>query len=121
MTPKLVNVKEMIGTPNAILGSQGEKLYAALKPLLEQGQPVRLDFEGLRVLNSGFCNASVGRLYREMGAEAVQPRLECVNLATDRMKTALNDAIQLGQNPELLQSMQQAFEEYFQRDEEDKD
>jgi hypothetical protein len=112
MNPVVVRVNEVIGTPNAILGSQGSKLYTALKEALERGQAVVLDFDGIRVLNSGFCNAAVGRVYRERGIEANQ-FIKVENLLNERMQAALNDAIALGQNPNLLKAMQETMEAEF--------
>lgn len=80
--------------------------------MLEQGYSVVLDFQGIRVLNSGFCNAALGRLYREQGVE-VGRRIKFENLDNERMQAAVHDAIALGQNPNLLKAMQETLEAEF--------
>jgi len=119
MSKTSLKVLEVIQTPNAILGSQGEKLYEALMPLLAAGQVVELDFSDLRVLNSGFCNASVGRIYRELGADKAEAQLITSGTANERQESALNDAISLGQDPDLLKNMREAFEEYLEEQEQE--
>lgn len=105
----LISVKELIGTSNALLSSQGEIVFDAVIQPLEAGELVKLDFSGLNVLTSGFCNASVGRVFLELGAKEASQRIEIVNLANLRMEAALEDAIRLSQNPSLRDLSRFAF------------
>lgn len=71
-----INVKELVGE-NAMTLDDGEAIYSLIRPKLEAGETVELNFDGVQVFASPFFNAGIGRL------------LDGSNLTTDSLNTRL--------------------------------
>lgn len=106
---KRVSIIEIINTPNAIIKKFGEHLYLTLLPQIKLNQPVCIDFKGLNNLTSGFCNASIGRLYFEFPSTA-PILISFDNLSNNEIwSEKVNDAIYLAKNPNKAQLQDSAL------------
>lgn len=96
----VINITKVIGTPNAIIKKFGEQLYLTALPYITNNTPFTLDFSDIRNLTSGFCNASIGKLFLDF-PEATSQLLSYSNLdANSLWKEKVEDAIYLAKNPE---------------------
>jgi STAS-like domain of unknown function (DUF4325) len=73
-------VSQLIGNYGITL-DDGERLYAALYPLLEQGDTISLDFQDVTIFASPFFNAGIGRLLESFSAEQLNCHLIPINLS----------------------------------------
>jgi hypothetical protein len=95
---KEIQIIDIINTRNAILHEFGIRVYEAAKPYLEANQSILLSFEGLKNVTSGFCNASIGKLYLEYPDAIINLKgVEGHSIWNDK----INDAIMLAKNPEI--------------------
>lgn len=80
------------------LCADGEKALSyrshKVDPILDQVDCIRLDFEGVRNMNSSFANALVANLVSERGPDVLH-KLRFKN-CRPRVKTMLKSAIRLG-------------------------
>jgi hypothetical protein len=96
---KIINISEVIGTPNAIIQKFGDNLYNEIYPVFKSNNPIILDFRGLSNLTSGFCNASIGRLFSD-DFEKAKVLISFDSLSdNDIWKEKVFDAIDLAKNP----------------------
>lgn len=96
----VINISSLIGTPNAIIQKFGEILYTEAVPYINNNSLVTFDFDGIRNLTSGFCNASIGRLFLEFPSTA-DSLLHFINLNENSLwKEKVEDSIRLAKNPE---------------------
>lgn len=102
-----IKIFDIIGTPNAILHNFGLKVYDALKPYINKNIPVILSFESLKNVNSGFCNASIGKIYLEFKNAS---SLLIIKGADQNpiWKEKIEDSIILATNPEKIRLQDQA-------------
>lgn len=61
-----LNIKEIIGSSNAILRSSGASLYDIIISEIKENDKIVIDFSEIDNLTSGFCNASFGKLAMEI-------------------------------------------------------
>ena len=113
----VINISSSIGTPNAIIQKFGETLYTEALPFINNNTPVTFDFEGIKNLTSGFCNASIGRLFLEFPSTA-ESLLNFANLNKNSLwQEKVEDSIRLAKNPEeskLYDSALASLEYVFQ-------
>lgn len=74
-----LNIKEITG-PNCITLQDGQILYDKIHPKLQAGDPVELDFNGVRVFASPFFNAAVGQLLKDIPSERLNALLKITDL-----------------------------------------
>lgn len=101
---------DIINTRNAILHEFGIKVYNMAKPYLESNEPVCISFVGLKNVTSGFCNASIGKLFLEFAnADTLitMKGLEGQRIWSDKV----NSAIMLAKNPEKARIQNDAISE----------
>ncbi|MEH2179102.1 STAS-like domain-containing protein [Nostoc sp.] len=67
----------------AITADGGQKLYDQIHPLLLAGEPVELDFTGVKVFTSPFVNFGFGQLLKDISAEKLNQLVEFTSLNAD--------------------------------------
>ncbi|MEH2252618.1 STAS-like domain-containing protein [Nostoc sp.] len=67
----------------AITADGGQKLYEQIHPLLLAGEPVELDFTGVKVFASPFVNFALGQLLKDIPAEKLNQLVEFTSLNAD--------------------------------------
>ncbi|MEH2398292.1 MAG: STAS-like domain-containing protein [Nostoc sp.] len=67
----------------AITADGGQKLYDQIHPLLLAGEPVELDFTGVKVFASPFVNFAFGQLLKDIPAEKLNQLVEFTSLNAD--------------------------------------
>lgn len=108
-----IKVSDAIGTPNAILHSFGMTIYNTAKPIVQENQPVIIDFNGIRNLTSAFLHASIGNL---MTVNPNSVHLITVNgLTNPEWNEKLQEAIELALNPEKKDAIASELNELFNR------
>lgn len=90
---------DIISSPNAILHSSGLKIFESIAPYLSKGQSVALSFEGIKNITSGFCNASIGKVYLEYKNAAELLHIEGINSNPVGRRKIL-ESIDLATNPD---------------------
>lgn len=95
-----INIAEQIGTSNAIIQNLGNQIFEAASSFVKSGKSIILDFDGVKNLTSGFCNASIGQLYSTF------PSLSSEKIIIENVDKSsiwyekIQDSIILAQNPE---------------------
>src|SRR6266487_616811 len=96
----VINIADLIGTPNAIIKKFGEKVYQTSLYYIQSNIPVTFDFSGIKNMTSGFCNASIGKLFLDFPHTA-DNLISFSNLQENSIwKEKVEDSIYLAKNPE---------------------
>ena len=106
-----INILDIIKTQNAIIHRYGIAVYDVVKQYIDNGKKVILSFEGLKNITSGFCNASIGKLYSEFSE--TQDLLSFEKLDNYLWKEKVKDAIFLAENPDVSEIYASAVSEPF--------
>ena len=61
--PVTLTVKDVIGHKLCISVKDGEKVFAKVKAILNDGGRVRLSFKGVGLITGAFLNGAIGRLF----------------------------------------------------------
>ena len=104
-------IVQIIGTKNAITHNFGLKVYDVLFPLLQSGVSVNLSFKGIKNVSSGFCNASIGKLFAEI--PSTKELLSFTDISNSIWQDKISEAIALVSNPDLLTINDSAISELF--------
>jgi hypothetical protein len=105
-----LKIIDIINSQNAILHDFGIKVYDRIKHYLQKKQKVLLSFEGLKNVTSGFCNASIGKLYLQFpeAEELIQFKgLENHSIWQEKVNSAIN----LAKNPKKITLQNNAISE----------
>lgn len=105
-----IQIVDIINSKNAITHSFGLQVFEQVLPLLKNGVSVILSFAGLRNVTSGFVNASVGKLYLEIGNASDLLVFEGLD-EKEIWKEKVNSAILLASNPEKISIQNNAISE----------
>lgn len=109
----VINITNVIGTPNAIIKKFGEELYLTAIPYIRNNTPITLDFSDIKNLTSGFCNASIGKLFLDFPQTADQ-LISFSHLDENSLwKEKVEDAIYLAKNPEASKMYDSAIASLF--------
>ncbi|MFN8437330.1 MAG: STAS-like domain-containing protein [Cytophagales bacterium] len=114
MNPITLNIAEIIGTPNAIIQKFGNMVFEKASKYLESGATIILDFENISNLTSGFCNASIGKLYSTF------PKIADSNIIVTHIEKSsiwhekIQESIDLVKNPDKAKKIDDAILALFQ-------
>lgn len=72
-------IQKMVGE-DAITLDDGKSIHDRIKPELEAGHEVELDFEGVSVFASPFFNAAIGQLLKDLQPDDLNRLLQVRNL-----------------------------------------
>jgi hypothetical protein len=109
-----LNIKEIIGTPNAIIQRLGIQLFEYAYPHLSSGTYLVLDFSGITNLTSGFCNASIGQLYSSF-PQIASSHIKISNIDEGSIWIEkINDSIILATNPEKAEQIDSSILALFE-------
>lgn len=107
---KELKIIEVINTQNAILHEFGLQVFDRVKPLIEANEKVLISFEGLKNVTSGFCNASIGKLYLEF--KNADKFIHLIGLEGHPIwQEKVNSAIVLAKKPDLIDRQNNAIAE----------
>lgn len=95
---KIVVVKDVIGTPEAILMSFGKEVAEVVIKHLKKGHHVKVDFNGTKNVNINFTQGLVGSIYREFKAKQDRERVNFINPPNDFAQEEIDEAINLAKN-----------------------
>ena len=105
-----IKILDVIKTRNAILHDFGIKVFNVIKPILESNEEVCISFNGLKNVTSGFCNASIGKLFLEIEQAGKLIKIKGLE-GHDIWQDKVSDAINLAKNPERLRILNDAISE----------
>lgn len=95
---KIVVVKDVIGTPEAILHTYGLQIATDIKKHLRGGDTVKVDFKGTKHVNISFTHYMIHSIYKSYPKEG-RENLRFVNFPNKFAKKELEEALRL-ENPE---------------------
>jgi RNA binding exosome subunit len=78
-----VNVYSIIGNSFCVDAEDGEKVFEALKKILEQNNNAVISFLNVEMLTSAFLNTAVGRLYGLFDHEKIKSSLSLKDISDD--------------------------------------
>jgi hypothetical protein len=108
-----LNILAIIHTPIALLPEYGRLVFDVAKPMLANGEPVELDFEGVRHASTTFFHASVGELYLAF-PDTFEQLVSTANMDRADWKIKFDDALDLARNPHKIEDIRQAMEELLE-------
>jgi hypothetical protein len=111
MQKSLVQINQIIGSQNAITHNFGLKVYEFVLPLLSTGNFVELSFSGIKNVSSGFCNASIGKLFSDISN--AKSLLSFSDISNPLWYEKIEEAIKLISDPVLLEINDSAISELF--------
>ncbi|NVM66885.1 hypothetical protein FHW88_005203 [Mucilaginibacter sp. SG538B] len=110
----VINIAELIGTPNAIIQKFGLQVLEEAVKIIDSGNQVILDFSNLKNTTTGFFHASIGNLYKKYGEDFFQ----LVNVSSidkkDDWKEKYEEAINLVKNPQQASEIDFAIAKLFE-------
>lgn len=107
---KSFNIIDIINSPNAVTHTFGIKVYEVIYPLLKERSQVKISFNGLRNVTSGFTNASIGKIYIEFPWASECLTLEGVE--TNKIwEEKVRNAINLATNQDKIKLQNEAISE----------
>ncbi|MBV6441134.1 MAG: DUF4325 domain-containing protein [Haliscomenobacteraceae bacterium CHB4] len=110
MKKNLLHILDIIGTPNALLPEYGARIFKVARPLLAKGEPVELDFGGLRHASTTFFHSSIGELYLAF-PDKFERLVSAINMDRPDWKIKFEDALDLARNPRKVEDIRRAMEE----------
>lgn len=120
MTPRqpfnkmsLIQIHQLIGTPNAIIQKFGLQVFDEASKHLSKGEEVVLSFHDLRNATTGFFNASIGNIYKNF-PDTVEHllKLEGIDSNSD-WQEKIDEAIALVRDPAKAKALDQAIAALF--------
>ncbi len=95
----------------------GEKVYNLIYPELVAGNPVELDFAGVRFFASPFFNAAFGRLLKDLASEELDRLLKVSNMnpvGRNTLKLVIKDSEQYYRDPVYRKAVDEVFAEQLE-------
>src|SRR4051794_23410319 len=115
---KRVKVSDVVGN-QASTHQAGQRLHDLIEPALARGEPVELDFAGVRHFSALFFNASIGALIEGDGQDRLPPLLRYENLpplARGALESVVEYAVRRRTDPRWAAAMDQAVAKWSQRE-----
>lgn len=81
--PITAKVTAIVGGGLCVSSEDGQKVHDKIVPLLREGRPVALSFEGVDTLISAFLNAAIGQLYGEFSEEQIRQLLSVKDMTPE--------------------------------------
>ena len=108
-----LKIIDIIGSKNAVTHSFGLKVFEVVSQYLAKNEKVCLSFLEVKNITSGFCNASVGKLYLEFPKNA-STLLTFSGISKEIWKEKIDSSINLASSSQLLSINDTAINELFQ-------
>lgn len=81
-----LDVREILGTAEALTREQGEIVFDKICPILDSHTGVKLDFSNVESILSRFLNVAVGKLYSKYSSETLNTLLEITGISDDQLE-----------------------------------
>ena len=85
-----LEVEQLIG-PNGLSSQSGQLIYDNIHPELLAGNPVELDFAGVRTFATPFLNTAIGQLYKDLKQEQIKQSWDLVKNDSQSLDTSVDD------------------------------
>ena len=89
------------------------RVFNSVQPMLAKGEPVELDFEGLRHASTTFFHSSVGELFLAF-PETFERLVSTVHMDRPDWKIKFADALDLARNPHKMEDIRHAMDELLE-------
>ncbi|WP_438966342.1 STAS-like domain-containing protein [Flavobacterium sp.] len=110
---KNISIINIIGTSNAIIQAFGINVYNEILPYATRNEDVILDFTGISNVTSGFCNASIGKLYADFPSYSPS-KIKLMGLSGNEIAIEkVQSAIDLATKPELSKLNNEIISDLF--------
>jgi hypothetical protein len=113
-----VKVSNIEGS-SAYTAQAGQQLRALIEPVLARGEPVELDFEGVKHFSAAFFASSIGALVEADRTNRVTELVRVCNLmplGKGTLDLVIANAIRRRENPRWAEAMDQAVRKWSQRE-----
>jgi hypothetical protein len=113
-----VKVSDIDGV-HAYTPQAGQRLYAIIEPAIARGEPVVLDFEGVRHYSAAFFVYSIGILVEADTTNRLPELLQYENLPPGgqaALDSVIGYAVRRRENPRWAEGMDQGARKLFERD-----
>ncbi|MDZ4768219.1 MAG: STAS-like domain-containing protein [Chloroflexota bacterium] len=113
-----IEIHKLVGE-FAITLDDGEKIYAIIHPAMQKGQPVNLDFSGVRIFGSPFMNAAIGHLLQDFQSEELNRLLlidrdKITPVGLSILRRVIENAKAYYADPLVRDAVEQAIAEYLE-------
>lgn len=78
-----IKISDLIGSQVCISAEDGQKVFNAIKPLLNDGNSVIISFANITMMVSLFLNIAIGQLYGTFSEDKIRSQLTVEGLAGD--------------------------------------
>jgi hypothetical protein len=110
---KRLSIINLIG-PNCITIEDGEKIYDQIYPEVIVGNPVNLDFAGVKLVSSPFLNTAIGQLLNHFTRQDIKECLKVINLekyAKDMLELVLENSERYYHDPDFKEAVDKVLKE----------
>jgi len=111
-------VKEIVGE-NAITLEDGQGVHDCIRPALDRGEAVELDFSDVTVFASPFFNAAIGQLLKDHQAQELDRMLQVRNLNSagqGLMRSVIENARRYYSSPDYRAAQERVLQEMFKEE-----
>ena len=113
MQEKVIDIAEVIGTPNAILQKFGLQVKDLVLSEKDKYDKIVLDFSNLNNATTGFFHASIGNLKKQLNGQFYKT-IEVSGLEkNETWKDKFEDAIQAVKNPGRVTEIDKGISDLF--------
>jgi hypothetical protein len=105
-----VFLKKIVGENCASI-DDGEKVFNLVRPELDKGYTVEIDFEGVKIILTPFLNTCFGKLLKQFGREVAMTHISMKNISDEflqRINSFINrkeDEFNRSHDRDMLQEM----------------
>ena len=116
-----IKINDIIGTSIGVSSEDGQKVFEAIFPLLEQEKSVVLSFENMEIVISAFLNVAIGQLYGVLDEQRIKQFLSIEEksiTAEDKylLKRVVDNAKKYFSNKETQAAYDQSWKELGQNE-----
>ncbi len=108
-----IRIIDIIHTPNAILQKFGLQVFEEIKNNISKGEVIELSFDGVKNLTTGFCHASIGKIYTQF-PQSADNLLKLTHISPDSdWKDKIQEAIAYAKEPTKAENNDKAISDLF--------
>lgn len=106
MNTTRINIINIVGSPNCIESSDGQKIFNIIIKSFEEQISVELSFLNVRILTTAFLNTAVGHLYKDYNEEFIKSHLKVTDITQSgliSLKRVVDTAKLYYKDPEAME------------------
>lgn len=83
---KTISIQQKLNSEHAITEEQGRTIFKLINPILQNNEPVELDFIGIEIKCTSFWHNAIGNLFRDNSIEIINKNLQFKNLTNQDLQ-----------------------------------